>query len=121
MSAPATDAVLDARQIAVSFNRPGALARAIGRHGRHPVLLALDGVDLTLRRGESLALVGESGSGKTTLANVLVGRLAPNAGTVDFEGARLTSDRNQMQRRRIQMVFQDPYSSLNPRMTDRKS
>src|SRR5690348_11198903 len=121
MSAPAADAVLEARDIEVSFNNPGVLARAIARGGRHPVLHALDGVDLTLRRGETLAVVGESGSGKTTLANVLVGRLAPNAGTVDFEGARLTGHRTQMQRRRIQMVFQDPYSSLNPRMTIRRA
>jgi ATP-binding cassette subfamily B protein len=55
------------------------------------------------------------------LANVLVGRLAPNAGTVDYDGTRLTGHRTQLQRRRIQMVFQDPYSSLNPRMTIRRA
>jgi oligopeptide/dipeptide ABC transporter ATP-binding protein len=102
-----TDGVLHASSIEVSFNRP--------------VLHALDGVDLTLRRGEMLALVGESGSGKSTLANVLVGRLAPDTGTVDYDGVRLTGRRTQLQRRRIQMVFQDPYSSLNPRMTVRRA
>ncbi len=112
---------LQARDIEVSFNQPGMLARALGRGRHHPVLHALDGVDLTLRRGEMLALVGESGSGKSTLANVLVGRLAPNAGTVDYDGTRLTGHRTQLQRRRIQMVFQDPYSSLNPRMTIRRA
>jgi oligopeptide/dipeptide ABC transporter ATP-binding protein len=112
---------LQARDIEVSFNQPGMLARALGRRRHYPVLHALDGVDLTLRRGEMLALVGESGSGKSTLANVLVGRLAPNAGTVDYDGTRLTGHRTQLQRRRIQMVFQDPYSSLNPRMTIRRA
>jgi oligopeptide/dipeptide ABC transporter ATP-binding protein len=112
---------LQARDVEVSFNQPGMVARALGRGRHHPVLHALDGVDLTLRRGEMLALVGESGSGKSTLANVLVGRLAPNAGTVDYDGARLTGHRTQLQRRRIQMVFQDPYSSLNPRMTIRRA
>ncbi len=116
-----TDGVLHADGIEVSFNRPGRLARAVARRRHHPVLHALDGVDLTVRRGEMLALVGESGSGKSTLANVLVGRLAPDTGTVDYDGVRLTGRRTQLQRRRIQMVFQDPYSSLNPRMTVRRA
>jgi oligopeptide/dipeptide ABC transporter ATP-binding protein len=116
-----TDGVLRASSIEVSFNRPGRLARAVAGRRHHPVLHALDGVDLTLRRGEMLALVGESGSGKSTLANVLVGRLAPDTGTVDYDGVRLTGRRTQLQRRRIQMVFQDPYSSLNPRMTVRRA
>jgi oligopeptide/dipeptide ABC transporter ATP-binding protein len=120
MSAIPTDGVLRVRDVEVSFNKPGMLARALARRP-HPVLHALDGVDLTLRRGEMLALVGESGSGKSTLANVLVGRLAPDAGTVDYDGSRLTGHRTQLQRRRIQMVFQDPYSSLNPRMTVRRA
>jgi len=116
-----SDGVLHASSIEVSFNRPGRLARAVARRRHHPVLHALDGVDLTLRRGEMLAMVGESGSGKSTLANVLVGRLAPDTGTVDYDGVRLTGRRTQLQRRRIQMVFQDPYSSLNPRMTVRRA
>jgi oligopeptide/dipeptide ABC transporter ATP-binding protein len=121
MSTTPTDGALRARDVEVSFNKPGMLARALSRGRPHPVLHALDGVDLTLRRGEMLALVGESGSGKSTLANVLVGRLAPDAGTVDYDGTQLIGHRTQLQRRRIQMVFQDPYSSLNPRMTVRRA
>jgi len=121
MSTSAGDGTLRARDVAVSFNRPGLLTRTLGRGRAHPVVHALDGVDLTLRHGEMLALVGESGSGKSTLANVLVGRQEPDAGTVDYDGTRLTGHRSVLQRRRIQMVFQDPYSSLNPRMTVRRA
>jgi oligopeptide/dipeptide ABC transporter ATP-binding protein len=80
-------------------------------------LKALDGVDLELRRGEILALVGESGSGKSTLAKILVGSVTPTGGEVRIGegGPRSRRDRNAS--RRVQMVFQDPYSSLNPRLT----
>ncbi len=80
-------------------------------------LSALDGVDLELHRGEVLAVVGESGSGKSTLAKIIVGSEAPTAGSVIFEGAELPHQRNRRSVQRIQMVFQDPYSSLNPRLT----
>ncbi|MFJ9692417.1 ABC transporter ATP-binding protein [Kitasatospora sp. NPDC101183] len=79
---------------------------------RRPVT-ALDGVDLVLHPGETLGLVGESGSGKSTLAKALVQVHAPSAGSIRFRGGEL----GRTPRREIQMVFQDPYSSLNPRMT----
>ncbi|MFD0275124.1 ABC transporter ATP-binding protein [Kitasatospora sp. NPDC127111] len=81
---------------------------------RRPVT-ALDGVDLVLRPGETLGLVGESGSGKSTLARALVRAHAPTAGDIRYRGEELAASR--AARREIQMVFQDPYSSLNPRMT----
>ena len=86
---------------------------------RRNVLRALDGVDLTLHRGEILGLVGESGSGKSTLAKILAGGTAQTSGRVRVDGHEMESRRGPALRRRIQMVFQDPYSSLNPRMTVR--
>src|ERR1700753_579520 len=81
------------------------------------MLRAVDGVDLDVRRGEALALVGESGSGKSTLALALTGLQATDAGQIQLEGRVLPGHRARDDRRRIQMVFQDPYSSLNPRLT----
>jgi oligopeptide/dipeptide ABC transporter ATP-binding protein len=81
---------------------------------------AVDGVDLTLGRGETMALVGESGSGKTTVGRSIVRVQPPSEGTIRLDGADLTSLRGtalRRSRRRFQMVFQDPYSSLDPRQT----
>ena len=81
------------------------------------VLKAVDDVSFTIGRGETLGLVGESGCGKTTVGRTLLHLYKPTAGEVIFDGKRV--DRSTMSefRRRAQMVFQDPYSSLNPRMT----
>ena len=88
-------------------------------HRRSHTLRALDGVDISLHRGEILGLVGESGSGKSTLAKILAGSTSQTGGRVLCDGQEVTVQRNAAMRRRIQMVFQDPYSSLNPRMTIR--
>jgi ABC-type oligopeptide transport system ATPase subunit len=83
-------------------------------------LTALDGVDLTIGRGETVGLVGESGCGKSTLARVLLMLARPDDGTVRFGDVDLFTLRGKKLlawRRRVQMVFQDPYASLNERMT----
>ncbi len=87
--------------------------------GGKVILTAVDGVDLTIGRGETFALVGESGSGKSTIAKLAVGLLLPSRGRVVIGGVDIWSEHDsgtlRRLRRRIQMIFQDPYASLNPR------
>src|SRR5215217_3527770 len=90
--------------------------------GPKPTLRAVDGVDLDIRRGETLGLVGESGCGKSTLARTLIRLYQPTSGSIDFDGIDVAtaSERELVPfRRRVQMIFQDPYASLNGRMTVR--
>ena len=95
----------------------GLEVRFKGRRG--PEAHAVDGVDLSVREGEVLALVGESGCGKTTLARTIMGLERPTAGEVWFRGEPLRYDAGSLKayRRGVQMVFQDPTGALNPRQT----
>jgi oligopeptide/dipeptide ABC transporter ATP-binding protein len=81
------------------------------------VVRAIDGVDLEWRRGETLGIVGESGCGKSTLGRTLLGLQAPTSGEILVDGKPLADADLRAVRRRVQMIFQDPYQSLNPRQT----
>lgn len=98
----------------------GVEKRYPGTRHSDPEVRALDGVDLSLHEGEILALVGGSGSGKSTLVSLIAGLQTPTAGAVELWGAavhEMNSRARSALRRRVQMVFQDPYESLDPRHT----
>ncbi len=89
--------------------RKGILQRVVGQ------VKAVDGVSLEIAKGRTLALVGESGCGKTTLGKALLQLITPTGGSVQFDGRELTGA-SRSRRASMQMVFQDPYASLNPKM-----
>jgi len=107
--------ILEVRDLVKHFHLGG------GAFGGEPaVIKAVDGVSFTIRRGETLGLVGESGCGKTTTGRCILQLEKPTSGQVIFEGRDLTTASDaelRKVRRRLQVIFQDPYSSLNPRMT----
>jgi ABC-type glutathione transport system ATPase component len=112
-------ALLEARGVTRAY----AIRRGFLGRDRERRVRAVDGVDLAIHGGETLAVVGESGCGKSTLARLLLGLERPDAGAVWFQDADLARARPQelrRLRRRLQLIFQDPFSSLNPRMTARE-
>jgi ABC-type glutathione transport system ATPase component len=116
MGTPDGPAILAAREVVRRYPARGGVRW--GR-SRQPVS-ALDGVSLDLRAGEILGLLGRSGSGKSTLARVLLGLERPDAGQVAFDGQPLESLSGaglQRLRRDVQVVFQDPHASLDPRQS----
>jgi len=110
---------VDVKNLRRVFNVSKPWLNRVLEGGHLEYLKAVDGVSFDIRKGETFALVGESGSGKTTVARMIVGLLAPSSGEVLIDGVSMTDPKQaqvrQRLRRRIQMVFQDPYASLNPR------
>ncbi|HTN32576.1 MAG TPA: oligopeptide/dipeptide ABC transporter ATP-binding protein [Marinobacter sp.] len=93
-------------------------------HRKQEAVHAINGVDLQIQKGEALCIVGESGCGKSTIARTVMGLLTPTAGEIYYEGRRIDQLRGKEllpYRRKMQMIFQNPYASLNPRMTIRQT
>ncbi|RME56711.1 MAG: ATP-binding cassette domain-containing protein [Deltaproteobacteria bacterium] len=115
MTSPAPPPVLEVRDLKKHFPvRGGIFRRVVGK------VHAVDGVSFQLHAGETLGLVGESGCGKTTLGRTIIRLYDVTSGTIRFEGDDISQAKGRALlpvRRRMAMIFQDPYSSLNPRMT----
>ncbi len=117
--AAAADSLLQVKDLKVHFPiKKGIFQRTVGQ------VKAVDGVDLTLYKGQTLALVGESGSGKSTLGQAILKLITPTNGSIDFQLkdqvvdlAALNDKEMKPLRKKVQVIFQDPFSALNPRMT----
>ncbi|WP_210485163.1 ABC transporter ATP-binding protein [Microvirga antarctica] len=115
MTTPARDIILESTGLVKHFGGRGLLSSPT-------VVRAVDGVSLAVERGETFAIVGESGCGKSTLGRLLLRLIEPTAGDVRYEGRSiigLAPDEMRKLRREMQIIFQDPYASLNPRMNVR--
>jgi len=113
------ETLLTVRELRKTYRRGGGVFSQ-GTEGAR--FTAVDGVSFSVSRGETFAVVGESGCGKTTLARMLLRLIEPDGGEIRFEGRDLLTLRGEelrSQRRQMQMVFQDPFASLNPRMGGR--
>jgi len=110
------DVLLDVKDLVMHF----PLTQGIIFQRKVGAVRAVDGISFQIRRGETLGLVGESGCGKSTTGRAILQLYKPTAGLVTFEGQELTKlkgEQMRRMRRKVQMIFQDPYASLNPRMT----
>jgi peptide/nickel transport system ATP-binding protein len=116
---PGSRVLLQVSDLAKDFDVSRPWLNRVIEGAPRQVLKAVDGVSFTIDRGETLSLVGESGCGKSTVARLICGLYAPTRGRIVFDGADMgaITRRSDMlgMRRRFQMIFQDPYASLNPR------
>ncbi|MFN5995052.1 MAG: ABC transporter ATP-binding protein [Betaproteobacteria bacterium] len=113
-----SNVLLEVRDVAREFDVSKPWLNRVIEGQPKSILKAVDGVSFTINRGETLSLVGESGCGKSTIARVVCGLYAPSRGSVVFDGvdmAKASVNEQQQLRKRFQMIFQDPYASLNPR------
>jgi peptide/nickel transport system ATP-binding protein len=112
-------ALVEVHDLAKTFDVSAPWLNRIVERKPRQVVHAVDGVSFSIQRGKTLALVGESGCGKSTIARLLVGLYAPSRGRVSFDGTdaatTFRSSQAHVLRKRMQMIFQDPYASLNPR------
>ena len=116
----ASRVLLEVKDLARDFDVSRPWLNRVLEGAPRQILKAVDGVSFTINRGETLSLVGESGCGKSTVARLICGLYAPSRGSVVFDGQDMARDRAAQRRcsrmrRRFQMIFQDPYASLNPR------
>ncbi len=120
-----TSPLVSIRGLKKRFDLSGSLLEQITFEGgrfrrKQEAVHAINGVDLDVQKGEALCVVGESGCGKSTVARTVMGLLSPSAGEIHYDGQRIDHlERNDSlpYRRKMQMIFQNPYASLNPRMT----
>lgn len=123
--APASETLLEIRDLKKRFSLSGDFLEQLrfkgGKLVRHQEYVhAINGVNLEIKRGEALCVVGESGCGKSTVARTVMGLITPSEGEIRYGGERIDhlSTRQLLPyRKRMQMIFQNPYASLNPRMT----
>lgn len=123
MSTQSNDAMLEVRDISKNFVKKldlaGKIAQKLGSNIREEVVHAVDGVSILIPKGGVVGLVGESGCGKSTLGRMIAGILPPTSGDIVYKGAAMSAMSPEEAKRaalQIQMIFQDPFASLNPRM-----